>query len=261
MSPSDAAAEVSQQADPVGCDDGLRRRFADGVRWLDLGEDLVGERLAGKLNGATYHLTRERPPLTDPKQAGTELGRALRDRRMLIVVDDVWHDSQVKAPTQGDTPSVWLLTTRDRSLAPRSAMVVEVGALGEASATALLTAGGAPDPRLRQCLDAYENEEPEIPDRERFERFIGTSVARLAAEDRARFVELAVLPADVTVDEQVVTVFWAWTGGLSEFRSRRLLTLLSDRCLIRNEARGVVRLHDVIHDYLRALPHERIRCA
>jgi hypothetical protein len=106
---------------------------------------------------------------------------------------------------------------------------------------------------LKQFLDAYENEESEIPNHGRFEQFIGTSVAQLEEKDRTRFAELAVLPADVTVDEQVVRVLWAWTGGGDEFLRSELLTLLSDRCLvIRNEARGVVRLHDVIHDYLRA---------
>ncbi|WP_155348626.1 NB-ARC domain-containing protein [Acrocarpospora pleiomorpha] len=109
--------------------EGIRERFADGILWVSLGDDVHGPSLAGKVNDAVYLLTGERPPLTDPLLAGAELGRALDGRHLLLIVDDVWSSSQLEPFLHGGTEAVRLITTRQESILPPTAPVVAVEAM------------------------------------------------------------------------------------------------------------------------------------
>jgi hypothetical protein len=75
--------------------DDVRQQFLDGVVWVTVGEDISGPELADKLTNVVCVLTGDRPGLTDPVAAGAQLGHALGDRRVLLVVDDVWASAQV----------------------------------------------------------------------------------------------------------------------------------------------------------------------
>ncbi|MBV8995885.1 MAG: DUF4062 domain-containing protein, partial [Pseudonocardiales bacterium] len=119
----------------------VRERYPDGMVWVTLGENVVGLELAEKITNVVSLLTGVRPPSTDPMAAGAELGRALGDRRALVVVDDVWTKAQVEPFLMGGHQVVRLLTTRIRGVLPRSARVVRVNQMARNEARQLLTAG------------------------------------------------------------------------------------------------------------------------
>ena len=119
----------------------VRERFPDGVVWVTVGEDATGPELAEKVTNVVGLLGGERPALTDPVAAGAELGRVLGDRRVLLVVDDVWSAAQVEPFMIGGPGAVRLFTTRIRGVLPGSAELVRVDEMDRDEAEQLLTAG------------------------------------------------------------------------------------------------------------------------
>ena len=119
----------------------VREEFPDGVVWVIVGEDAVGPELAEKVTNVVGLLTGVRPGLTDPVAAGAELGRALGERRVLLVVDDVWSAAQVEPFLIGGPAAVRLFTTRMRGVLPRSAEPVRVDEMDRGEAEQLLIAG------------------------------------------------------------------------------------------------------------------------
>jgi hypothetical protein len=84
-------------------------------------------------------------------------------------------------------------------------------------------------------------------------RTIGVSLGRLTAEQRARYLELAVFGEDVVIPGPVLAQYWNSTGGWSGFQTRRYCQRLAELALVsdyRQDPDRVV-LHDVIRAYLR----------
>jgi NB-ARC domain/Domain of unknown function (DUF4062) len=119
----------------------VRKQFPDGAVWVTVGENVIGPELAEKITNVVSLLTGVRPPSTDPIVAGAELGRALGDRRVLVVVDDVWTRVQVEPFLIGGHRAVRLVTTRVRGVLPRSAQTVRVDQMDRDEARQLLTIG------------------------------------------------------------------------------------------------------------------------
>jgi WD40 repeat protein len=121
--------------------DDIKEQFPDAVVWINIGEDAAGPELAEKVTNVVSMLRGDRPALTDPVLAGAELGRTLGDRRVLLVVDDVWSATQVEPFLMGGSGTVRLFTTRVRDALPRSAEWVQVDQMTRSEAGQLLTAG------------------------------------------------------------------------------------------------------------------------
>jgi NB-ARC domain len=119
----------------------VKAEFADGVVWVTVGEDAEGPELADKLTNVVGLLGGRRPALTDPLAAGADLGRVLGDRRVLLVIDDVWTSAQVEPFLVGGFAAVRLFTTRVRGILPGSAVQVRVDEMERGQAAQLLTAG------------------------------------------------------------------------------------------------------------------------
>jgi WD40 repeat protein len=89
---------------------------------------------------------------------------------------------------------------------------------------------------------------------------IHVSVQFLAADERARFLELAVFPPDETAPEAAISTLWAHTGGLDDWQAQELLVRLGELSLVQLVTRASdsgqlprrqVALHDLIYDYVR----------
>lgn len=119
----------------------VKQQFPDGAVWVTLGEEIVGPKLAETVNNVVGVLCGVRPPLTDPLVAGAELGRALGERQVLLVIDDVWTSAQVDPFLVGGSAAVRLFTTRNREVLPPSVETVQVDEMEEDEAIQLLTTG------------------------------------------------------------------------------------------------------------------------
>ncbi|HET9253727.1 MAG TPA: hypothetical protein VFO16_00815, partial [Pseudonocardiaceae bacterium] len=275
----------------------------DGVVWVTIGEDTAGPELAERLTDIVEFLGGGRPGLTDPLLAGAELGRVLRDRRVLLVVDDVWTSAQVKPFLVDGSSAVRLFTTRVRGVLPLSAELVRVDEMTRGEAVQLLTAGvggtsgdvvmgllavtgrwpvllalvnhavrvdvnagRSADDSMREILHELRMNGPTVLDvtnaderEEAVARTIGVSLARLTAEERSRYLELAVFGEDVAIPGAVLAHYWEATGGWSAFETRRFCQRLSALALVsdyRYDPEWMV-LHDVIRAYLCARTRHR----
>jgi WD40 repeat protein len=134
----------------------IREQFPDGGVWVIVGEDAAGPELAEKVTNVVEVLCGTRPGLTDPLAAGAELGRVLGERRVLLVIDDVWTSAQVEPFLVGGPAAVRLFTTRVRGVLPLSAERVQVDEMDRGEADQLLTAGatGASGGVIAGLLDA-----------------------------------------------------------------------------------------------------------
>lgn len=143
----------------VAHDPRVRQEFRDGVVWVTVGEDTSGPDLAMKLGSAARLFDASAPEVTDPVGAGAVLGRVLADRRVLLVVDDVWSTGQVEPFLLGGNREVRLFTTRQQGVLPDEVTRVRVDQMSQTQARRLLIAGlpAAPPmpPRLvRRALRA-----------------------------------------------------------------------------------------------------------
>lgn len=126
------ALEVCHRAD-------VRRRFADGIIWVTVGENVTPAGLAAKIDDLCEHLSGVRPGLADPEQVGFRLGELLDERAdLLLVVDDVWTSDQLRPFLSGGAGRCLLVTTRNQRLLGADAAAVMVDALPEAQAGEVL---------------------------------------------------------------------------------------------------------------------------
>lgn len=133
-------------AGQVYASDVVHRRLADPPLWVTLGEDATGPALASKINELIRHVSSEPSIFTDPEQAGRRLGQLLADQRRLVVIDDVWDQTQLSPFLWGGTHCGRLVTTREWKVVPTGAMTVAVGAMTDAQSAQLVTADSALDP-------------------------------------------------------------------------------------------------------------------
>jgi hypothetical protein len=119
----------------------VQEAFPDGIAWVTIGEDVHGPDVAAKVNDVTETVSRSKPSLSDPALAGFALGEALRDRRMLLVVDDIWSRTQLEPFLSGGPNTVRLVTTRQHEVLPETAVHVDVDAMAAADARSVLLSG------------------------------------------------------------------------------------------------------------------------
>jgi WD40 repeat protein len=114
-------------------------RFPDGHIWMDIGPDLAGPRLAAKINECATWLGAVGPGPADPQLAGARLGDLLGERRILIIIDDVWRAEQLQPFREGGRHCRRLVTTRDRAVLPMDCVLVDVDVMAPGQAVRLLT--------------------------------------------------------------------------------------------------------------------------
>jgi hypothetical protein len=132
-------------AKAIARDRDIRDAYFDGILWAELGEK--PERLVAILSDLIESLSGERPQLETINAAAAKLGEALGDRRILMVVDDVWRGQDLQPFLQGGRHCVRLVTTRIYSVLPEKAVRQKVGAMQAGEALSQLS-GGLPEDQV-----------------------------------------------------------------------------------------------------------------
>jgi WD40 repeat protein len=125
----------------VAYDPRVRARFDDGVAWVTVGEYTNGPDLAARLISVARLFDPDATEVTDPLAAGAVLRNALADRRVLLLVDDVWSTDQVEPFLVPGSGVARLFTTRQHGLLPIGVLQIRVDQMAAEEAQDLLTAG------------------------------------------------------------------------------------------------------------------------
>ncbi|HSV65669.1 MAG TPA: DUF4062 domain-containing protein [Mycobacteriales bacterium] len=126
----------------------INRRFPGGLLWVTVGQEVYGAELAERINDLTFMLSGSRPAISDPDAAGAELGRLLDEREpVLLVVDDVWEQAQLRPFRFGGRMCTRLVTTRIPNLlsADGPRILVDVMSAGQARELVAYGVTGLPD--------------------------------------------------------------------------------------------------------------------
>lgn len=125
-------------ATQAGHDPRIRGLFSD-ILWVETGEDCSPARIVELIADLCVHLGEPRPAFTEPEQAGFHLAHVLRDRRVLLVVDNVWSAVDLAPFLLGGENCVRLVTTRNLRTCPTGTRVIRVGPMTAAEMAELLT--------------------------------------------------------------------------------------------------------------------------
>jgi WD40 repeat protein len=143
-------------------DEQIRASFRDGIVWLTLGQ--TPDMLILQRRLLAWVAPDKEPPSEIP--AGRDaLDTALKSRRWLIVLDDVWRHTDLRAFEVADTPSRLLITTRDDAVVRASGAVpYVVEELTEPAARAFLgETVGLPEADLPPVADDVVRECGRLP--------------------------------------------------------------------------------------------------
>jgi hypothetical protein len=119
-------------------DPDIQDAYFDGVLWIELGEK--PDNLLGKIADRITILTGTPPGLATIDAAAAALGDALGDRRILMIVDDVWRDQDLRPFLQGGRHTTRLITTQLNRVLP-DAFRQPVDAMTGGEARELLSSG------------------------------------------------------------------------------------------------------------------------
>jgi hypothetical protein len=275
------------------CDDpAVRAAFPDGILWAKLTQpaELLGQaadpqqrkaQLLGHQRDWIRRLGGDIAAANTIESGKVEVRELLRERAMLLVLDNVWEAEDVAALAVKGPRCRVLMTTRDATLAGPAELVPldvmapeESWALLRASSKGRLTDAnlaariatrlghlplaleivgtmvrdGVPWSDIEQALD-----EGDLAFVEHVQgsvlAAIGASVRSLPLEEQPRYHELVIFARGEPLVETVVARLWDKTAGLRMSRTRGLLVKLRMRSLVQ---KGNT-LHDLQYDYLRAV--------
>ncbi|MEU8154195.1 NB-ARC domain-containing protein [Micromonospora sp. NPDC048986] len=120
----------------------INERYPGGLLWTVVGQEVGGADLAVRVNDLIFALTGERSTLADPEAAGAELGRLLDEQPpILLIVDDVWDDAQLRPFRFGGRRTTRLVTTRVPDLLPAGGVRIVVDAMSLRQARTLVVHG------------------------------------------------------------------------------------------------------------------------
>jgi hypothetical protein len=143
-------------ASALAYDSEMREAFPDGILWVSLGvqPNLLSELAAWGRALGTDKLIRARTV----EEARSQLAALLREKRMLLIVDDVWKPEHAMPFTVGGPGCATLITTRQedvaRILAPTARNIYRLTVLKDEDALDLLKqlAPGVVDRHPAECL-------------------------------------------------------------------------------------------------------------
>jgi WD40 repeat protein len=137
-------------------DDDVRFEFTDGILRVEIGKE------RGDVTGLVIDLIEKlepggkRPGFADVVTASEHLGELIGERRILLVIDDVWREAQLRPFLRGGKNCVRLVTTRLPHVLPRHHVPIRIDGMPDDEARSLLSANlpGADTPAVRAKLSA-----------------------------------------------------------------------------------------------------------
>jgi WD40 repeat protein len=280
-------------------DPDVRAEFTDGILRMEIGKERadITPLIAGLIQ--TLEPQGGSPVAPDVETAAEHLARALGEARLLLVIDDVWREAQLRPFLRGGPNCARLVTTRLPHVLPARHVPIVIDAMEDAAALRLISANlpeaDAPGTRVRLAaladrlgnwaqmlgiangwLHERMSQGEGLAAIDRFERRLArrgltgfdprdetqrnrairlcveTSLEDLAADELARFGELAILPEDEDVPLAVIEALWQETGGWDAEATDEFVGRLYRRSLLQQLDRGaaMLRLHDNMVWYL-----------
>jgi hypothetical protein len=126
-------------AQALAHDADIHDAYFDGILWATLGEK--PESLLLIISDLITRLTGTQPGLSTINAAASALGEALGDRRILLVADDVWREQDIRPFMQGGSSTTRLITTRNDSTLPTTAIRQILDAMRGSEALELIAKG------------------------------------------------------------------------------------------------------------------------
>lgn len=180
----------------------IRESFYDGALWVEVGAH--PENLTASVTDLVERLTGARPGVEDLNSAGAELGRALGELRILLIIDDVWREHDLLPFLRGGKRTTRLITTRNGSLLPQDVAVSQVNAMTPDEALVLLSSG-LPVSDVDQCKSDLQSLAAELGE---WPLLLGLANSRLRFDCRSgRPVRDAVSHAHERYHKRGVTAF------------------------------------------------------
>lgn len=143
-------------ANQLCLDPEVRFEFTDGILRVEIGKE------RGDVMGLVLDLIERldprerRPGFQDVYTASDYLGELIGEARLLMVIDDVWREAQLRPFLKGGPNCIRLITTRLQRVLPRSAQPIPIDRMVAEDAVRLLSANlpMAGDPAVQRRLTA-----------------------------------------------------------------------------------------------------------
>ena len=137
-------------------DDDIRFEFTDGILRAEVGKE------RGDVTGLVIDLIEKldpeskRPGFQDIVTASEHLGELIGEARILLVIDDVWREAQLRPFLRGGPHCVRLVTTRLPHVLPAGHIPISIDEMRASEAISLLSGNlsGAENPLVRRRLAA-----------------------------------------------------------------------------------------------------------
>ena len=124
-------------------DDRIQRKYSDGILWVELGESVTESALIGKVLDLCVLFAEDgkRPDVDGLNSAREALKKAIGNRALLLVVDDLWVQSHAKPFLDLSEKTTTLITTRNSNTLAGNAIQHDVDAMQPDEAARLLGYG------------------------------------------------------------------------------------------------------------------------
>ena len=289
-------------AQAVCYDPKITEKFSDGILWVTLGEN--PKNLIGHIQDLIYRLSDKRPDFEGLDAAISHFRDLLQEKRLLLVIDDVWDIAHLEPFMQGGSGCVRLITTRINGVLPEGAVEVPVDTMKNEEAVQLLRSGlSCDDDRaldelakrlgywplllkmvnsaLKQHVKRGKSFEEALGhvkhklDKKKLTAFdpkkvhkrnqaveatISVSFGLLDEDEFERYKELAIFPEDEEIHLKTIEKLWGNTADCDCFDVEDLCYKLFNLSLLQtyNEDKKIIKLHDVMRDYLNYKQQQKI---
>jgi hypothetical protein len=127
-------------ANAISCDPDIRREFCGGVLRVELSKEI--DDVTGKVLSLVDLIApgHQSSRVTDIAVASELLAQAIGDARILLVIDDVWREAQLR-PFRGGSNCVRLVTTRIPNVLPPDHVAIPIDQMTMGQALEILSSG------------------------------------------------------------------------------------------------------------------------